>query len=162
MAEQKRGRRIALTPEERDAYLLGQRTCRVGSVGPDGRPHVSALWYVWDGTALWLYSLSSSQRWANLMRTPQVSVLIDSGEGYQELKGVELVGTVEVIGEVPRTSGPSAELDEPERLFGDKYAGGTFIADGRHAWLRLVPDKILSWDFTKIAAARTTAAPGPG
>ena len=29
MAEQRRGRRIALTPEERDAYLLEQRTVRV-------------------------------------------------------------------------------------------------------------------------------------
>ncbi len=158
MAEQKRGRRIAVTPEERDAYLREQRTCRVGSTGPDGRPHVSALWYVWDGTALWLNSLSSSQRWANLMRAPQVSVLIDSGEGYTELKGVELVGTVEVVGEVPRTSAPHAELEEPERLFGEKYAGGTFTADGRHAWLRLVPDTILSWDFAKMAAARTRAA----
>lgn len=162
MAEQKRGRRIALTPGERDAYLLEQRTCRVGSIGPDGRPHVSALWYVWDGTALWLYSLSSSQRWANLMRVPQVSVLIDSGEGYTELKGVELVGTVEVVGEVPRASAANAELAEPERLFGEKYAGGTFTADGRHAWLCLVPEKILSWDFAKVAAARTTAAPRPG
>jgi len=158
MAEQKRGRRIALTPEERDAYLLGQRTCRVGSTGPDGKPHVSALWFVWDGTALWLNSLSNSQRWANLMRAPQVSVLIDSGEEYLELKGVELVGTVEVVGEVPRTSAPNAELAEPERLFGDKYAGGTFTPDGRHAWLRLVPDKILSWDFTKTAAGRAKAA----
>jgi hypothetical protein len=159
MAEQKRGRRIAFTPDERDAYLLAQRTCRVGSAGPDGKPHVSALWYVWDGTALWLNSLSGSQRWANLMRAPQVSVLIDSGEGYGELKGVELVGTVEVVGEVPRTSAPNAELAEPERLFAEKYAGGAFTPDGRHAWLRLVPEKILSWDFTKIGAARTKAAP---
>jgi Pyridoxamine 5'-phosphate oxidase len=158
MAEQKRGRRIALTPDERDAYLREQRTCRVGSTGPDGKPHVSALWYVWDGTALWLYSLSKSQRWANLMRSPQVSVLIDSGEGFAELKGVELVGTVEVVGEVPRTAAPNAELDEPERLFAHKYAGGAFAPDGGHAWLRLVPDKILSWDFAKIAAARTSAA----
>ena len=159
MAEQKRGRRIALTPEERDAYLLEQRTCRVGSTGPDGRPHVSALWFVWDGTALWLNSLSNSQRWANLMRAPQVSVLIDSGEEFMELKGVELVGTVEVVGEVPRTSAPNAELEEPERLFGEKNAGGRFTPDGNHAWLRLVPDKILSWDFTKMAAARAKAAP---
>src|ERR1700761_3996716 len=126
MAEQRRGRRIALTPEERDAYLLEQRTCRVASIGPDGRPHNSALWYVWDGTALWLFSLSNSQRWANLMRAPQVSVLVDSGEAFTELKGVELVGTVEVIGEVPRTAAPSAELAEPERLFADKYASGRF------------------------------------
>jgi hypothetical protein len=24
--------------------------------------------------------------------------------------------------------------------------------DGRHAWLRVVPSKIVSWDFRKLAA----------
>jgi hypothetical protein len=157
MSEQKRGRRIALTPDERDAYLGGQRTCRVGSIGPDGKPHVSALWYVWDGKALWLNSLSNSQRWANLMRSPEVSVLIDSGDEFLELKGVELVGTVEVVGDVPRTSAANAELEEPERLFGIKYAGGTFRPDGNHAWLRLVPDKVLSWDFAKMMPAKAAS-----
>ena len=151
MAEQKRGRRIALSPEERDQYLRTERTCRVGSIGPDGKPHVSALWFVWDGSALWLNSLTRSQRWANLLRAPEVSVLVDSGTEYMELKGVELVGRVESVGDVPRTDTPDAELAEPERLFGEKYSGGTFYPDGTHAWLRLVPEKVLSWDFSKLA-----------
>jgi PPOX class probable F420-dependent enzyme len=152
MTEQRRGRRIALSPEERDRYLREQRTCRVGTVGPDGRPHVSALWFVWDGSALWLNSLTNSQRWANLMRSPAVSVLVDSGHEFMELAGVELIGDVEVVGEVPRTDAPHPELETPERLFSDKYADGRgFAYDGRHAWLRLVPEKVLSWDFSKIA-----------
>ena len=32
---QKRGRKIAMTPEEVDAFLAGQRTCRVATIGPD-------------------------------------------------------------------------------------------------------------------------------
>jgi hypothetical protein len=28
------------------------------------------------------------------------------------------------------------------------------VHDGRHAWLRVVPEKITSWDFRKLAAAR--------
>ena len=34
----------------------------------------------------------------------------------------------------------------------DKYSGGTIVRDGRHAWLRLVPEKITSWDFRKIGS----------
>ena len=47
-------------------------------------------------------------------------------------------------------------------LFARKYAGGDFMDhDGRHAWLRLVPDTITSWDFRKIKhSERTGAAPG--
>ena len=140
MDEQRKGRKIALTAEERDAYLREQRTCRVATVGPDGRPHVSALWFVWDGSALWLNSLTNSQRWANLLRAPAVSVLVDSGHDFLELAGVELIGDVEVVGDVPRTDAPHPELETPEQLFSDKYAEGRgFSYDGRHAWLRLVP-----------------------
>ena len=142
-----------MTPEEREAFLTSQRTCRVATVGADGAPHVSALWFVWDGTALWLNSVVASQRWTNIAREPRVSVLVDAGEEFLELCGAELIGAAEVVGEVPRTSEPSAELDVPERLFGDKYAGGTFTADGRHAWLRLVPEKVVSWDFRKLVPA---------
>ena len=43
------------------------------------------------------------------------------------------------------------ELAEPERLFARKYAGvDTYTPDGRHGWLKVVPEKIVSWDFRKI------------
>src|SRR5439155_4473481 len=44
MQEQRRGRKIAMTPEELDAYLGAQRTCTVATVSHDG-PHVTALWF---------------------------------------------------------------------------------------------------------------------
>jgi hypothetical protein len=148
--EQRRGRKIAMDKAELDAFLARERTCRVATAGPSG-PHVTPLWYVWDGTALWMTSLVKSQRWTDLHRDPRVAVLVDAGEEYTELRGAELRGTVEFVGEVPRTSVPDPELEEPERLMARKYHGGdTLQPDGRHAWLRLVPDKITSWDFRKI------------
>jgi hypothetical protein len=152
MQEQRRGKRIAMSPEERDAFLRTARTCRVGTVGATGSPHVSALWFVWDGEALWLNTLVKSQRWTNLLRDPRVSVLIDAGEDYMELRGVELLGEVEQVGSAPRVAGPAPELEVPERLFGEKYNNGTFVPDGSHAWLRLRPSKVVSWDFPKLAS----------
>jgi hypothetical protein len=151
MREQKRGRRIAMTQEELDDFLGEQRMCRLGSVDAEGNPHVSPLWFAWDGSALWLHSVVKSQRWTNLMRDPRVSVAVDAGIDYFELRGVELIGRVEVVGEVPRLDTPDPELATPEQVWADKYSGGTFISDGKHAWLRLVPEKIVSWDFRKIA-----------
>jgi PPOX class probable F420-dependent enzyme len=150
MQPQRRGNRIAMTPDERDEFLRTERTCRVASVGADGAPHTSALWFVWDGAALWLNSVVKSQRWTNLERDPRISVLVDAGEDYFDLRGVELIGRVAPVGEAPRTAEANAELNEPERLFGEKYAGGPFTPDGRHAWVRLVPEKIVSWDFRKL------------
>jgi hypothetical protein len=151
MKEQRRSRRIAMSPEERDAFLDEQRTCRVATAGAAG-PHLTALWFVWDGQALWLTSIVKSQRWTDIERDDRVSVLIDTGEAFGELRGVELRGRAHPVGESPRTGEPNVQLVEPERLFGDKYAGGTFGHDGRHAWLRVVPEKITSWDFRKMGA----------
>ena len=150
MKEQRRGRKIAMAANELDAFLREERTCRVATVGADGRPHNTPLWFVWDGSALWLNSIVKSQRWTDLVRNPQVSIIVDAGHDFGELRGAELIGQVEQVGEVPRTSTPDLSLEEPERLFGDKYVGGTFVSDGRHAWLKLSPEKIVSWDFRKM------------
>src|ERR671931_211604 len=112
MKQQRRGRRIAMTPQEFDEFLSTERTCRVATVGRDG-PHATPLWFVWDGTCLWLYSIVSSQRWTDLQRDPRLGAI--------------------------------------EPVFARKYMGGdAMFHDGRHAWLRVKPAKIVSWDFRKI------------
>jgi hypothetical protein len=124
---------------ELDAFLTEQRTCRVATVNQHG-PHLTPLWYVWDGTALWLTSIVASQRWTDLQRDPRVAVLVDAGE-------------------VPRTGLPEPTLVEPELLCARKYMGGDVMHhDGRHAWLRLVPDKVTSWDFRKLYQAPKATA----
>ncbi|GCD39445.1 pyridoxamine 5'-phosphate oxidase [Streptomyces chrestomyceticus JCM 4735] len=148
---QRRGRRIMMTPHERDAFLTEQRTCRVATVGTDGTPHVGALWFAWDGAALWLYSITRSKRWAQLRKNPRIAVVVDDGHDYGQLRGVELTGSADFVGEVPRTGDVCAELDVPERLFATKYFGLEQMPhDGRHAWLRLVPEAAVSWDFRKM------------
>jgi hypothetical protein len=124
----------------------------VASIGGDGSPHVTPLWFAWDGTSLWLTSIVRSQRWRDLQRDNRVSVIVDTGGPFTELRGVELRGVAEVVGEVPRAGAPVPELEIPEQLFADKYAGGRMHHDGRHAWLKVTPAKIVSWDFRKIGA----------
>ena len=71
-----------------------------------------------------------------------------------ELLGVAILGRAEVVGEVPRRGEENAALREVERLFARKYAGSDDVQhDGRHAWPRVDPAKISSWDFRKMAAA---------
>ncbi|WP_375499897.1 pyridoxamine 5'-phosphate oxidase family protein [uncultured Jatrophihabitans sp.] len=153
MRPQRRGRKIAMSDDERDAFLAAERTCRVATIGLDG-PHATPLWFGWDGTALWLYSIVQSQRWTDLQRDPRISVVVDAGVEYFELRGVEIVGRAEPVGELPRTGTPDAALTEVEKIFGAKYLAandGEMFHDQRHGWLRIVPTKITSWDFRKLA-----------
>jgi len=150
MAEQRRGRRIAMNEAELDEFLQSERTCRVATAGADG-PHLTALWFLWHDKTLWLTSITRAKRWAQLKKDPKVSVLVDAGQEYGELRGVELRGEVEFVGEAPRTGENVPELVEPEKLFARKYFGlDRMYHDGRHAWLRLRPHTIVSWDFRKL------------
>jgi nitroimidazol reductase NimA-like FMN-containing flavoprotein (pyridoxamine 5'-phosphate oxidase superfamily) len=149
--QQRRGRVIAMTAGELDAFLGA---------------HVAPVWFVWDGQALWVYSLTRSQRWANVSRDPRVAVVVDDGHHYHELHGVEIEGQATIVGPVPRTGQESEvapELAEPERLMAAKYfghenptasGGPEMTHDGRHAWLRVTPLKMVSWDFRKLATLR--------
>jgi len=159
---QRRGRAIAMSADEMDSFLGEQRTCRMATLGPGGGPHVSPVWFVWDTGALWIYSLTRSQRWADLGRDPRVAVVIDAGEKYADLHGVEMEGEAAVVGPVPRTGGQALESPETrglphvERLMARKYRGSEeMVHDGRHAWLRITPLKIISWDFRKLADLKT-------
>jgi len=141
---------MAMTPPERDAFLASQRTSRIATVGLDFTPHVTPMWFVWDGESLWLYSLTRSLRWAHLRANPRLAVAVDAGETYGELRGVEINGSAAGVGEQPRTGEPSDELVAVEQAFAVKYlSGAEFRYDARHAWLRVTPEKIVSWDFRK-------------
>ena len=152
--QQRRGRVIAMSAEELTSFLAEQRTCRLATTGPDG-PHVAPVWFVWDGQALWVYSLTRSQRWANVTRDPRVAVVADDGHHYHELRGAEIEGQATVVGPVPRTGEqdpPAPELAEPELLMAAKYFGhAPMTHDARHAWLRITPRKLVTWDFRKLA-----------
>ena len=149
---QRRGRKIAMTEAELDAFLGEERTCRVASVGTRG-PHVTPLWFVWSGGGIWLYSLTRSQRWADIVRRPQVAVVVDAGHDYLELRGVEISGVAEVVGPAPRTGGEEPRLTEVERLFALKYTGqDELYFDGRHGWLRVPVTEVRSWDFRKLGS----------
>lgn len=143
-----------MTPPERDAFLREQRTCRVATASPVGQPHASPLWFIWDGNSLWLYSLTRSRRWVDIARNPNVAVVVDTGDSYNELRGVELVGSVTVVGEIPRLGKvPAPELEAVERDFALKYTGSPAKShDGRHAWLKITPEHEFTWDFRKISA----------
>lgn len=161
MREQRRGKSIALDERERAAFLSEARTCRVATISHSG-PHVSPLWFLWHGECLWLYSISSSQRFKDLQMDPRIAVVVDDGHRFEELRGVEITGRAEVVGEVPRTGALDLpDLVPVEAAYAAKYQDReTLRYDARHAWLKVVPEKITSWDFRKMSQEASSARQG--
>jgi PPOX class probable F420-dependent enzyme len=67
---------------ERDAHI--DRRLRedlmiwLGSVRPDGHPHLVAVWFLWDGKELLIFSKPNQQKVRNLQQNPHVVVALDN------------------------------------------------------------------------------------
>lgn len=155
---------LSLTPEELESFLETQRTVRLATASPDGRPHVVPLWFVWVDGTVFLNSTLGNVTIRNLEANPQATGSIDDGEAYDELRGVLVHGRVERADGDPRVAAA-------KELWSVKYMGGNPVPYDRwknRVWLRLTPSSIASWDFRKIpeakarAKAEAAAGGGPG
>jgi PPOX class probable F420-dependent enzyme len=79
------------------ALLAENLKVQVASIGADGAPHLSTLFYVVrDGRiAFWTYA--ASQKIRNLERDPRLSALVEDGTDYFELRGVSIRGRAEIV-----------------------------------------------------------------
>ena len=98
------------TPAERDAFLAPS--------APAGSPRSARTARTRrrcgsSGTAacLWLYSIIAQPALGGSADATRASAsVVDAGDDYLELRGVEITGRVEVVGEVPRTGEPMTHL----------------------------------------------------
>lgn len=122
---------------------------RVGTVSPDGSPHVVPMWFVWHEGAMWINNLKKARRTRDLRSGSRVALCVDTGHDYFELRGAVLYGRPEDV------APDHAELPAVRKAFGDKYFHGIDIPTVKsHQWLRMVPETVVTWDFRKIPAGR--------
>ena len=140
-----------MTEEERDEFLRGRHVMNIATLGPDGRIHLVAMWYgfVDDQLAFWTYG--KSQKIRNLERNPQLTGLVESGESYDQLKGVELVGTGRVVPDrdVVRAIGEStwARYTGP---VDDAARDAVGVVGAKRVAVLIDVEKYVTWDHTKL------------
>jgi PPOX class probable F420-dependent enzyme len=75
----------ALSDDERDAFLSEKRIGRLATQRGDGWPHVTPIWYVWEG-GRFLLSLGKSRRHLrNIARDPHVTLCVDEDPRMTDL-----------------------------------------------------------------------------
>ena len=147
-----RRRSIAMSDAEIDEYLHGRRTMNVASIGPDGRVHLVAMWYGFtsdDEPAFWTYG--RSQKVLNLQRDPRITCLIESGDEYSQLRGIELVGTATILhahDDVMAIGRSVFERYNGEWSEGAAAAVATMGA--KRVAVRIDVEKVVSWDHSKL------------
>lgn len=79
---------IRMSEEELAAFLDEQRTVVVATVGRDGWPHLMPLWYTVRDRELWAWTYARSQKVKNLERDDRVTLQVEDGTTYDQLRGV--------------------------------------------------------------------------
>jgi PPOX class probable F420-dependent enzyme len=142
-----------MTDDEVGAFLDGRRHLSIATHSPDGSIHLVAMWYGFlDGHPA-LETFAKSQKVRNLRRDPRFTALVEAGETYDDLQGVQLVGTavvhddeavvLDVCRDVARRYAGVTEPDEVDAV-------AAVMARKRVA-VELIPDRVVSWDHRKLA-----------
>ena len=147
---------VAMTHDEVVEFLASSRAMTMATIGPSGHPHLVAMWYGIVDDAVCFETKAKSQKAANLRRDPRISCMVEDGDTYEELRGVALEGTAEIIDDPDflwrvgvsvweRYTGPYTDEMKPfvEMMLQKRVA------------VRVSVDRIRSWDHRKLGMSST-------
>jgi hypothetical protein len=143
--------RVTMTPSETAAMLASHRKVQLGTLNPDGSIHLVTMYYALLGGEIAFWTYRASQKALNLARDPRITCLVEDGEAYFDLRGVQVTGSVRVassaegvleIGRLIAGSMPGMRADGVE-----EYVQGA--ARKRFGYL-VQPTRIVSWDHSKL------------
>jgi PPOX class probable F420-dependent enzyme len=141
-----------MTDDEVAAFLAECRKVHVATIGADGSPHLMPMYFVLVDGAVAFWTYTRSQKIVNLRRDPRITVMAEAGEGYADLRGVQIAGRA--------TLEDGAETVTPfgERLY-ERYYGS--LDEGARAYVAasaakrtmvtVHPGRVVSWDHRRLA-----------
>jgi nitroimidazol reductase NimA-like FMN-containing flavoprotein (pyridoxamine 5'-phosphate oxidase superfamily) len=119
------------------------------------------MWFVVEDGKIVFRSFSKSQKIVNLRRDPRLTVLVESGDAYEELRGVMIKGDAHLITDPDQVLatygrlaakyamvGPEPVDLDPEAL---EAAFGRFAP--KNTAVVVEPVKVTSWDHRKLGGA---------
>jgi PPOX class probable F420-dependent enzyme len=148
---------VKMSEQEVSDFLGANLKLQVASVGRDGAPHLSTLFYIVLDTgqlAFWTYG--RSQKIRNLERDPRISALVEDGTDYFELRGVSISGRAELVRD------PDRILEIGSAVATRMFGAGSFEELGdvgretveKQATKRVAvvirPDHVATWDHRKM------------
>jgi PPOX class probable F420-dependent enzyme len=148
----KRRHTIQLGDEEQRDFLRRSKTIILSTIDGNGYPHTVAMWYVVDEDgSLLMTTYAKSQKAINIRRNSKVSLLVESGETYETLKGTLIRGEAELIDDFETRL---AVLGRVHRKMTGAFPEGVEEALRRQATkrivIRVVPQRTTSWDHSKL------------
>jgi PPOX class probable F420-dependent enzyme len=147
-----RREQLRMSDAEVTAHLDACYRMHVATLDADGSPHLVPLAYMWFDGELAFWTDPASRKVINLRRDPRITCLIETGDGVDEMRAVQISGRAEVIDdlETSRRAGEalttrySGPLDDDGRAWVDSMAPVRVLVIVR-------PERVVSWDHRKLA-----------
>jgi PPOX class probable F420-dependent enzyme len=147
-------KRNALTPEEREEFLLRKLVGRLATQRSDGWPHVTPIWYVWEDGCFRLSLGNSRRHLANIRYDPHVTMCVDVDPRVDDPtltpRSVVCFGTAELVEDEARVR----EFTEKLEL---RYLGAVPPEFEEALWFEgrtmvvITPVRWLAWDQSKAS-----------
>ena len=156
---------IRMSEAEIRAFLKQGGSMTLSTNGPRGFPHAIAMFFAIDedGTVR-MTGYESSQKVRNIQRDPKVALLVERGEGYDELQGVMIEGEAELSKELDTMV---ATMIEATSATGAPLPDVAAIPDemkqkmaGKRVLIRVKPQRVISWDHGKLPKSKTPSGLG--
>jgi PPOX class probable F420-dependent enzyme len=144
---------IVMSAEEIHTFIERSRTATLATVGPDGTPHLVAMWYGYLDGAIYFETKAKSQKAVNLRRNATAVVLIEAGDRYDQLRGVSIEGQVTIIDDTSDDEYWRAAVNVYERYNGEYTEETKPIVDmmmHKRIVVRIDPKRTRSWDHRKL------------
>jgi PPOX class probable F420-dependent enzyme len=149
---------VRMTDGEVWDFLDQAHSLQVATIGKDGAPHLTTVWFgVKDGKILF-ETYGKSQKVVNLRRDNRIAVLAEDGTTYDMLRGVSINGTAEVIEENPRLTDEMRFLVQVHfKGQSDEQLDKTAEQMARkRVVIAVTPERIMSWDHRKLGGKGPT------
>ncbi|MDH3753042.1 MAG: TIGR03618 family F420-dependent PPOX class oxidoreductase [Acidimicrobiia bacterium] len=143
---------IKMTHEERVAFIDSQKSLQVATINADGTPHLTTLWFAVVEGDIVFETFTKSQKIKNLERDPRIACLVEDGEKYEQLRGVQLNGTVELHTDPDIVHGYAAQVmkrnnpEVPAELLDD----AALAMAAKRTAVVVKADNVVSWDHRKL------------
>ena len=155
--------RVAMTAGEAAAFLAESRKLQLATINQDGTPHLVTMFYVMLGGRIAFWTYRASQKARNLARDPRVTCLVETGEEYFDLRGVQVAGVARLVddaaGVLEIGRGIAAVM---AGMPGDQLEDYVAHTARKRVGFLVEPQRIISWDHRKlIEPAETSPSPPP-
>jgi PPOX class probable F420-dependent enzyme len=144
-----RRQHIQLSLEEQAAFFREHRKAALATIDKDGFPHVVAMNYFARDGAFYMTSYGKAQKVVNVRRNPKVALMVETGDSYDELRGVMIRGHCEVLEGEDAVKAAFASRAQAQTNAAPVQAGAVASAPKRVV-LKIVPHKVVSWDHRKL------------